>query len=199
MTIELLLQQGIELTKQGKLHQAAFLFEKIFDVYPEEPRTLFNAAVVADLLGQRNQALNLLHRSINADPTFANPHYYLGQLHLKAGHFTEAYQSFCNTITCDVEFAPAYEGIKIVSSKMNLTPVGDRADIVFYTGGQSFHGRTMEEKGLGGSESALVFMARTLAANGLRFVYFVIVTNQVIMMGCIMQILLISISIGSNI
>jgi glycosyltransferase involved in cell wall biosynthesis len=168
VTIELLLQQGIELTKQGKLHQAAFLFEKIFDVYPEEPRTLFNAAVVADLLGQRNQALNLLHRSINADPTFANPHYYLGQLHLKAGHFTEAYQSFCNTITCDVEFAPAYEGIKIVSSKMNLTPVGDRADIVFYTGGQSFHGRTMEEKGLGGSESALVFMARTLAANGLR-------------------------------
>lgn len=168
MTIESFLQQGIELTKQGRLHQAASLFEEILDIYPEEPRTLFNAAVVADLLGQRNHALNLLHRSMSADPTFANPHYYLGQLYLQAGHFTEAYQAFRNTIMRDVEFAAAYEGIKIVSSAMGLPVKGDKAEIVFYTGGHSFHGRTIEEKGLGGSESALVFIARALAANGLR-------------------------------
>ncbi|TVM00013.1 MAG: hypothetical protein CV087_15950 [Candidatus Brocadia sp. WS118] len=168
VTIETLLQQGINLTKQGMLHQASSFFEKMLDIYPEEPRALFNAAVVVDLLGRRNQAINLLYRSINADPTFANPHYYLGQLHLKAGRFTEAYQSFRETIIRDVEFTAAYEGIRIISSAMGYSEAGDKADIVFYTGGVPFHGRTIEEKGLGGSESALVYIARALAAHGLR-------------------------------
>ena len=168
MTIETLLQQGINLTKQGMLHQALGCFEKILDIYPEEARVLFNAAVVVDLLGRRNQAINLLYRSINADPTFANPHYYLGQLHLKAGRFTEAYQSFRDTIIRDVEFTAAYKGIKIISSAMGHSEAGAKADIVFYTGGIPFHGRTIEERGLGGSESALVYIARALAANGRR-------------------------------
>lgn len=168
MTIETLLQQGIDLTRQGKLHQALVFFEKMLDIYPEEARVLFNAAVVVDLLGQRNQTIDLLYRSINADPTFANPHFYLGQLHLKAGRFTEAYQSFRDTITRDVEFSAAYEGIKIISSALGHSEAGDKADIVFYTGGVPFHGRTIEERGLGGSESALVYIARALAANGRR-------------------------------
>lgn len=168
VSIEKYLQQGINLAKQGMLHQALSLFEKILDVYPEEPRALFNSAVVVDLLGQRKNALNLLHRSINADPTFANPHYYLGKLHLQSGNFTEAYQAFRDTIIRDVEFTAAYEGIKIVSPVMDISMAGDKADIVFYTGGHPFHGRTIEEKGLGGSETALVCMARTLAANGFR-------------------------------
>lgn len=168
VTIESLLQQGIELTKQGRLHQAASLFERMLDMYPEEPRALFNAAVVADLLGQRKHALNLLHRSISADPTFANPHNYLGQLYLQSGNYTEAYQAFRNTIMRDVEFVAAYEGIKNVSSALGQAVIGDKADIVFYTGGHPFHGRTIEERGLGGSESALVFIARVFASNGFR-------------------------------
>lgn len=168
MTIESFLQQGINLTKQGKLRQAASLFEKVLDINPEEPRALFNAAVVADLLSQRNHAFNLLYRSISADPDFAHPHYYLGKLYLKSGHFTEAHQAFRNTIMRDVEFTAAYEGIRIISSAMGLSATKDKADVVFYTGGPPFHGRTVEERGLGGSESALVFIARALAANGLR-------------------------------
>ncbi|MEB2309472.1 MAG: glycosyltransferase [Candidatus Brocadiaceae bacterium] len=168
VTIESFLRQGIKLTKQGKLDQAAFLFKKILERYPDEPRTLFSAAVVADMLGQRNYALNLLHRSISADPAFANPHFYLGQLHLHAGRFTEAYQAFRNAIMRDIEFSAAYDGIRIASSAMGRSVMGDRADVVFYTGGHPFHGGTMEERGLGGSESALVFMARALSANGFR-------------------------------
>lgn len=168
MSIEKYLQHGINLAGQGMLRQALLIFEKILDSHPEEPRVLFNAAVVFDLLGQRNHALDLLHRSMNADPFFANPHYYLGRLHLQNGCYNKAYQAFRDTIARDVEFSAAYEGIEVALSSMGHSVVADKADIVFYTGGYPFHGGTMEERGLGGSESALIYMARALAANGTR-------------------------------
>lgn len=168
MIIEKSLQQGIELVRQGMLHQAILLFEEILDVYPDEPRALFNAAVVLDQLGQRDYALTLLRRSIDADSTFANPHYYLGRLYLQAGRYAEAYRAFRDAIARNVEFAPAYEGIQMVSSAMGHSVIVDKTDIVFYTGGHPFHGRTMEERGLGGSESALIYIVRALAASGTR-------------------------------
>lgn len=168
VTAEKSLLQGIELARQGMLHQALALFEEILNVHPEEPRALFNSAVVLDQLGQQEDALALLHRSMDADPAFANPHYYLGRLYLQAGRYSEAYYAFRDAIARDVEFAPAYDGIRIASSAMGRSTIADKTDIVFYTGGHPFHGRTMEEEGLGGSESALVYIARSLAANGIR-------------------------------
>lgn len=162
------LRQGIEFARQGMLHQALALFEKILTVYPEDSQVLFNTAVVLDQLGQREDALTLLHRSIDADPAFANPHYYLGSLYLQAQRYSEAYYAFRDAIARDVEFAPAYEGIRIASSAMGQFAMTDEADIVFYTGGHQFHGRTIDEKGLGGSESALIYIARSLAASGNR-------------------------------
>lgn len=168
LTTEESLKLGIDMARQGMLHQALAIFKEMLDVQPNEPRALFNAAVVLDLLGQRDYAMTLLRHSINADPAFANPHYYLGRLHMEAGYYTEAYHAFRDTITRDVEFAPAYEGIRKVSSAMGRTVMADKTDMVFYTGGYPFHGRTMEERGVGGSESALIYMVRALAANGTR-------------------------------
>ncbi len=164
--IENLLQQGIDLVKKSMFHEALSVFEMILDIHPDEPRTLFNLAVTKDLLGQREAALTLLHRSIDIDPTFANPHYYLGQLYLKAKRYTEAFQAFRATIARDVEFMPAYEGAKIAASATGRPISDSKADIVFYTGGYSFHGETMEKKGLGGSESALIYIAHALASYG---------------------------------
>lgn len=168
MPIERFLKQGIELARQGMLRHALALFEEILNVCPNEPRVLFNTAVVLDQLGLREDALTLLQQSMDADPSFANPHDYLGRMRLQAGNYYAAYYAFRDAIARDVEFAPAYEGIRIALSGMDRSATDDRADIVFYTGGLQFHGRTMEEKGLGGSESALIYIARSLAANGMR-------------------------------
>ncbi len=168
MTIDTSLQHGIDLAGQGLLHQALSVFENILDIYPNEPRALFNVAVILDLIGRRDRVLALLHRSIDSDPTFAHPHHYLGRLHLQKGRYQEAYQAFRNAIARDVEFAPAYEGLRIAASSMGQFALTNKADIVFYTGGQPFHDRTIEQRGLGGSESALIYMARALAANGAR-------------------------------
>lgn len=167
-TIEKFLQQGIELARQGMLRHALVLFGEILNVYPDEPRVLFNAAVVLDQLGQRKDALTLLQQSMDADPSFANPHYYLGRIRLQAGNYSAAYCAFRDAIARDVEFAPAYDGIRIALSNMDKSATDDRTDIAFYTGGLSFHGKTIEEKGIGGSESALIYIARSLAANGMR-------------------------------
>lgn len=168
MSIDKSLQQGIDMVRHGMLHQALSLFEKIINIYPNEPRALFNAAVVLDLLGKRDSALIMLRHSIKADPAFANPHYYLGRLHMQAGRYTEAYHAFRDTIARDVDFAPAYEGIRMASSAMGQSVKADKTDIIFYTGGHPFHGRSLEDRGLGGSESALIYMVRALAANGTR-------------------------------
>ncbi|MEK6738259.1 MAG: tetratricopeptide repeat protein, partial [Planctomycetota bacterium] len=97
------LQRGIDLARNGKLLDAVTIFEEILRSYPDEPRSLFNVAVLYDKLGQRNKALDLLQRSIAIDRSFANPHYYLGYLYLQMGSYKEAYQSFRNTIARDVE------------------------------------------------------------------------------------------------
>ena len=168
MAIEESLQQGISLAGQGKLHQALSIFEDILKDCPDEPRVLFNAAVINNRLGYKDRALILLQRSIDADSSFANPYYYLGQLYLQNGCYQEAYEAFRNTIARDIEFASAYEGARSAASAMGLSIIADESDVIFYTGGYPFHGRSMEEKGLGGSESALIYMARALAAKGIK-------------------------------
>ncbi|HHT9146959.1 MAG TPA: glycosyltransferase [Candidatus Wunengus sp. YC61] len=168
MTIEESLQQGIGLAGQGMLHQALSIFEDILKDCPDEPRVLFNAAVINNRLGCKDRALILLQRSIAVDSSFANPYYYLGQLYLQNGCYQEAYQAFRNTIARDIEFTSAYEGARTAASAMGLSVIADESDVIFYTGGYPFHGRTIEEKGLGGSESALIYIARALAAKGIK-------------------------------
>ena len=169
MSTDEYLQRGIDLARNGKLLDAVTAFEEILRSHPDEPCALFNVAVLYDKLGQRNKALDLLQRSIAIDHSFANPHYYLGSLYLQMGRYKDAYQSFRNTIARDVEFTPAYEGAKIAASALGLPVSDDKADIVFYTGGTTaFNGRTLEEKGLGGSESALIYVARALSASGMK-------------------------------
>ena len=150
------LQRGIDLARNGRLLDAVAIFEEILRANPNETRALFNVAVLYDKLGQRNKAIDLLQRSIAIDRSFANPHYYLGHLYLQMGSYKEAYQSFRDTITRDVEFTPAYEGARIAASALGLSVVADKADVVFYTGGTTaFNGRTLEEKGLGGVRAPL--------------------------------------------
>src|SRR3989304_7108809 len=168
MAIEESLQKGVGLAGQGMLHQALAIFEEILKASPDEPHVLFNAAVINNRLGYEDRALILLQRSIAADSSFANPYYHLGQLYLQKRCYQEAYQAFRNTIARDIEFAPAYEGARSAASAMGLSVIADEADVIFYTGGYPFHGRTMEEKGLGGSESALIYIARALAAKGIK-------------------------------
>ena len=168
MTIDESLQRGISLAGQGMLHQALSIFEDILKDYPDEPRVLFNVAVINHRLGYKDRALILLQRSIDADSSFANPYYYLGQLYLQNGCYQEAYEAFRNTIARDIEFASAYEGARSAASAMGLSIIADESDVIFYTGGYPFHGRTIEERGLGGSESALIYMARALAAKGIK-------------------------------
>ncbi|GEM_PF-1151798 len=162
------LRRGIELAGQGRLDRALAVFDEILEVYRDEPRALFNAAVVVDRLGRRDRALALLRRSITADPSFASPHYYLGYLYLQSGCYKEAYQSFRDTISLDVEFTSAYEGARTAALAMGQPEATGEADIVFYTGGNAFHGGTLSERALGGSESALIYVAQALAAKGIR-------------------------------
>ena len=168
MAIEESLQKGVGLAGQGMLHQALAIFEKILEASPDEPRVLFNAAVINNRLGYEDRALILLQRSIAADSSFANPYYHLGQLYLQNGCYQEAYEAFRNTIARDIEFASAYEGARSAASAMGLSIIADESDVVIYTGGYPFHGGTIEERGLGGSESALIYMARALAAKGIK-------------------------------
>src|SRR3972149_11549236 len=159
MAMEESLQRGIGLAGQGKLHQALTIFEEILKDCPDEPRVLFNAAVINHRLGCKDRALILLQRSIDADPSFANPYYYLGQLYLQNGCYQEAYQAFRNTIARDIEFASAYEGARTAASAMGLSVIADESDVIFYTGGYPFYGGAVEGRRHWGRERAAFFIS----------------------------------------
>ncbi|MBM4055257.1 MAG: glycosyltransferase [Planctomycetes bacterium] len=162
------IQHGILLAKQGMLHKALALFKGILQTHPHEPRALINAALIFNTLGEKNKALALLQHCTQIAPSLPDAHYFLGTVYLQNNCYTEAYNAFRSAITCDIEYNPAYEGLQKALSAMGKSIPVDSSDIVFYTGGLPFHGKTMEETGLGGSESALIYMARSIASNGLR-------------------------------
>ncbi|MCF6149828.1 MAG: glycosyltransferase [Candidatus Kuenenia sp.] len=168
MDTEEVVQHGIHLAKQGMLHKALALFKKILQTHPNEPRALINAALIFNTFGEKNKALSLLQHCTQIAPSFPDAHYSLGIVYLQNNRYTEACNAFRKTITYDIEYNPAYEGLQKALSAMETTIIEDASDVVFYTGGLPFHGKTMDEKGLGGSESALIYMARSIAATGMR-------------------------------
>jgi len=165
--IENSIQKGIQFIKQGMFYKALAIFKEMLHTHPNEPRILYNTAVICDAIGQKNKTWSLLSRCIEIDPAFPYAHYYTGKLHLQNNSYERAYEAFRKTIAQDIEFSSAYDGIQKALSAMGKSISADPADIVFYTGGLSFHGKTLDEKGLGGSESALIYLARAFAANGM--------------------------------
>jgi tetratricopeptide (TPR) repeat protein len=160
------LEFGIQLSKSGNYKEASDVFRKILEVMPNQPQALHNLALMEYQQGNPENAVQILKQAVESDPQFPEAHNTLGLIYFQLNDYYKALTEFRKAISKNIYYDNAYNNYKFAADRLNIPLSDDQTDIVFYTGGHPFNGRTVYEKGLGGSESALFYIARELANLG---------------------------------
>ncbi|MDZ7260794.1 MAG: tetratricopeptide repeat protein [candidate division KSB1 bacterium] len=160
------LQTGIQYARQGNYQQAMEEFRKILVTHPDHALALHNLALMHYQVGDPHQAIETLQKALRIDIEFPEAHNSLGILYFQMGNYTEALKEFKKAIAKNVNYHQAYANYQATAKKLGLSLIDTDTDIVFYTAGIPFNGQTIYETGLGGSESALFYLARELARLG---------------------------------
>jgi glycosyltransferase involved in cell wall biosynthesis len=166
-------QQGINFASHHDYSQALKIFISLLDINPEQPLVMYNAAVMCDLLGERTSAKEVLINTLQIKPDFPEAHFYLGKIYFQTQEYQIALNHFRETIRYDINHSQAYQYYQQCAEKLNIEIFDSKTDLVFYIiGGRPFHDKTLETEGIGGSESALIYVSRELAALGYRIKVF---------------------------
>ena len=104
-----------------------------------------------------------MKQAVSLDKGFAQAYNTLGMISLQTGDKQDALGYFKQAISNNINFDEAYTNYQNTAEELGISVGGETADFVFYTVGMPFDGDTVFTKGLGGSETALTYMARELA------------------------------------
>ncbi|MBN2010463.1 tetratricopeptide repeat protein [candidate division KSB1 bacterium] len=159
-------QQATRLVNENKLEQAFAMFMDMLAIEPNQPRVLFNAAVLSDKFGQRDDAMNVLTSLFELAPEMPDPYFYLGTIYTEQGHYIKAIESVKAAIARDINNELYYKFYRSLADHVGIQIDDSETEIVFYTAGAPFDGNTPYRKGIGGSENALIHIARALARQG---------------------------------
>ncbi|MFC1562217.1 glycosyltransferase [candidate division KSB1 bacterium] len=142
------------------------LYDTILGSRPNFIEALHNKSAVLYQTGNKKEGTEGLERVIRIDPAFAETYCTLGLVREEEGEHDAALEFYRKCIARDIENDKAYEGYRRIAEKTGRSPVVEQTDFVFYTSGIMFDGATIHSRGLGGSESALYYIAKHLAAAG---------------------------------
>ncbi|MBN2010464.1 glycosyltransferase [candidate division KSB1 bacterium] len=166
-------KQAIEYSNRQDYTQALQLFISMLEIEPEQPEIMFNSAVMCDLLGETHTALQVIREALQLEPTMPQAHLYLGRMLYRFKEYRAAQASLRRAIQYDISNNDAYNLYRDVTERQGYSVVDEHTDLVFYVvGGCEFHGNSPEESGIGGSESAVVYLTRALAKKGKRIKVF---------------------------
>lgn len=160
-----LLDEGNALAAQGQYEAAIEKYRTILKSRPNHIEALHNVNAVLFQIGKRAEALEGFQTIIRIDPSFSEVHFTLGAIAESTGDYAAALRHYRNCISHDIEHNKAYEGYARAAEKTGI-PQSGTVDFVFYTSGIPFDGSTIKKRGLGGSESALYYIARCIAQRG---------------------------------
>ena len=161
-----LLDEGNALAAQGQFEAGLEKYRTILKTHPNHLEALHNLNAVLFQMGKRSEALTGFQSIIRIDPTFPEVHCTLGAIAEASSDYKSALNHFRDCIARDIHHEKAYNGYARSAEKSGLKHAGQMVDFVFYTSGIPFDGNTIKKRGLGGSESALFYIARCLAHNG---------------------------------
>lgn len=117
-TVELTLDGAIELAillqKNGRLSEAATVFEQVLAQEPDHPRALHFAGVLAHQQGRSDEAVRLLEKSLNLAPGDADASSNLGLVHQSAGRLDAAIEAYRRAIALDPTHANAYSNLGVL-------------------------------------------------------------------------------------
>lgn len=165
--ISRLLNYANNLTQENRLYDAINLYRYILKLNPRQPETIHNLSLICYRTGHIPEAKQGLNLVLNIAPGFAEAHNSAGLILLYEEKHEDALREFKKAIYNDINFEDAYKNYEFAAEKTGKVII-DEADIVFYTSGIPFDGNTIHEKGLGGSESAMYYMAKEFANMGLK-------------------------------
>ncbi|MEW6327166.1 MAG: tetratricopeptide repeat protein [Thermodesulfobacteriota bacterium] len=137
-------------------------------------------------------AVRFLKRTISISPGHVAAHNNLGVAYERIGRYEESVREYKKALELDPEYENARHNLnRLVSALASIsTPTltlprqgggscrdgqfskGQLPSIIFFNKGISFNGHTLEERPLGGMETALINMARELAGLGCRVTVF---------------------------
>ena len=89
-----LLRQGLALHQAGQFGEAAALYSRVLDKFPNHPDTLDLYGVLLHQTGRNDEALDLLERAVRARPGDAGFHNHLGVCRQALGQLDRARQAF---------------------------------------------------------------------------------------------------------
>ena len=164
--IPCLFEKGNELAVSGRIDEAEDVYNKILKINPNHTETMYNLACLEYEKGFLEKAVQLLERVVSLDSSFAKACNTLGLIKYSLGEKDSALRYFKDAISKDINFDEAYNNYLNTANELGFVVDKKTADFVFYTVGMKFDGNTIYEKGLGGSESALFYIARELARMG---------------------------------
>ena len=168
-----LFQEGIQFASKNDYNKALEIFIKMLNIEPEQPKVMYNAAIMCDLLEKTETAVSVLKELIEFQPEFPDAYYYLGKIYLRSGIYEEAAKHFKKTVKYDINHIQAIQLYRQSMEQLGHSLFDSKTDLVFYIiGGKAFHGDSIEKEGLGGSESALIYITRELAKSGYKIKVF---------------------------
>jgi len=88
--VEEALRVALALHRSGELADAAKLYRRILEGYPEQPDALHFLGILVRQQNQRGEAIDLMRRAIAAAPDYVSAHNNLGNLLCEDGRFEEA-------------------------------------------------------------------------------------------------------------
>jgi len=161
-----LLEEGNSLVIEQKIDEGLEKYRRILKSRPNFVEALHNESAVLYQAGRKEEGIRGLEKAIRIDPTFADSYCTLGLIRESEGRYREALDLFKECVARDIAHDNAYDGYERMAGKLNIPLKEEQVDFVFYTGGMTFDGSTINKRSLGGSESALYYMARHIAAEG---------------------------------
>ncbi len=108
---------GISLINQNKLDEAADVFSRLIQLYPESPEPYNNLAVVHARKGENEEAVKVLLQAFETHPSYAQV-----QTNLKSIYATLATQAYNRALNLDSSTQPPRANLDILDQVYNPTP-----------------------------------------------------------------------------
>lgn len=181
---------GISYIVSGEYKRAAELLKRAIEIGPSRKRAHFNLGVVYAKQKQYVEALKYFTNTLELDRKDASARYNCGLMLEALGFPQEAFDQYREAITSNPEHAEAIlrlasllksngymeDAITFYRRVLEIEPDHKgakeivypvkRGTIVFLNHGLDFDGGTLKEKPIGGTETAMINMARELAKSG---------------------------------
>jgi tetratricopeptide (TPR) repeat protein len=162
------LQQAVALHRQGRLEDAARLYERVLEAEPKQFEALHFLGLVRFRQGRPEEAQKLLRRALNQQPGSAEANNSLGQILAALGRWEEAQARYEKALAAKPDFAPARNNLGIALAELGR-PEAAIAEYRRAVALEPGYAEAMSNLGLalaslGREEEAIAFFQQALAA-----------------------------------